>query len=409
MTKGTAVLRQQNEKRVLAFLRKERISSRLDIARHLKISKNTVSLIVEKYIKQHIIQEVGINETSTAGRPKIKIRIIPNSLKSVGILIQHNQGYLVVTDYYSRVIDSEIFTLDTSEPGRCLDEIGRRTAALLSKHPETLGVGVGMPGIVNPDKGFVHYSSHLGWSDVDVSKLLSLHISLPLQVMNNVKASALATLQQLETETADSTFYIRIDEGVGGAFLIRDKLHFGGSWTAGEVGHLMIDPTGPLCQCGRKGCLEALIRTKAVRQRLQQLEAEQYTGAHAISNTGSEAHVSPWGNAVTDRNTEDKSVLIDAPLNAWEGLTPEDRVYTEVGQYLSTALTHIIHLCNPKQIVIDSPYGDSEHFKQITMRLTQGNTLRFPYEHADILFVRNRENPAVGAALSVIQNFENYE
>lgn len=380
MTKGTAVLRQQNEKRVLAFLRKEHISSRLDIARHLKISKNTVSLIVEKYIKQHIVQEVGINETTAAGRPKIKIKIIPNSLKSIGILIQHNQGHLVVTDYNSRVIDTEVFTLNTSEPNRCLDEIGHKTAALLSKHPETLGVGIGMPGIVDPDKGFVHYSSHLGWNDVDIRRLLSPYITLPLTVMNSVKASALATLQQLEKETVDSTFYIRIDEGVGGAFLIRDKVHFGGTWTAGEVGHLMIDPAGPLCQCGRKGCLEALIRTKAVRQRLQQLGA-----------------AAPRFN------------LIDASLNPEEDLTSEERVYAEVGQYLSTALTHIIHLCNPKQIVIDSPYGENEHFKQVIMRSTSCNTLRFPYEHTDIIFIRNQENPAVGAALSVIQNFETHE
>lgn len=368
MTKGTAVLRQQNEKRVLAFLRKERTSSRLDIARHLNISKNTVSLIVEKYINQQIIKEIGINETSSAGRPKIKITVIPDALKSIGILIQQNQAYLVVTDYYSRVMDSERFTLDTSEPLHCLDEIGRRAAAMLDKHPETLGVGVGLPGIVEPDQGLVHYSSHLNWSDVDVIGLLSPYITRPVRVMNSVKASALATLQQIDAETVPSTFYIRIDEGVGGAFLIRDKLHFGGTWTAGEVGHLMIDSTGPLCQCGRRGCLEALIRTKAVNQRLRQLEAD--------------------------------------PI---QGLNPQDRVYSEIGQYLSTALTHIIHLCSPKQIVIDSPYGDSELFKQITIESTERNTLRFPFEHTDILFVRHLENPAVGAALSVIQDFEDNE
>lgn len=383
MTKGTAVLRQQNEKRVLAFLRKERISSRLDIARKLNISKNTVSLIVEKYIKQQIIQEVGLNETPSAGRPKIKITIIPSSLKSIGILIQHNQVYLVVTDYYSQVIDSEHFTLDTSQPGHCLEEIGRRTAALLSRHPETVGVGVGLPGIVEPDNGFVYYSSHLDWSNVDVCNLLSSYIPLPLRVMNSVKASALATLQQLGEATAPSTFYIRIDEGVGGAFLISDKLYFGGTWTAGEVGHLMIDPTGPLCQCGRRGCLEALIRTKAVKLRLQQLEQESMdTNMEGTWNAGTEAESS-----------------LTSP-NAY------NRVYTEIGQYLSIALTHIIHLCNPRQIVIDSPYRNNELFKQVTVEATQANTLRFPALHTDILFVRNQENPAVGAALSIIQDFE---
>lgn len=356
MTKGTAVLRQQNEKRVLAFLRKERISSRLDIARKLTISKNTVSLIVEKFIKQQIIQEVGTNEATAAGRPKIKITIIPNALKSIGILIQHNQAYLVVTDYYSQIIESERFTLNTAEPEQCLKEIGQRAAELMRIHPETIGVGVGLPGIVDPVTGFVYYSSHLGWSNVDANSILSSHISLPLRVMNSVKASALATLQQLDEETAPSTFYIRIDEGVGGAFLISDKLYFGGTWTAGEVGHLMIDPAGPLCQCGRRGCLEAFIRTKTVDLRLQQEEQET--------------------------------------------------VYRDIGQYLSTALTHIIHLCNPKQIVIDSPYGENALFKQVTIETTQANTLRFPAQHTDILFVRNQENPAVGAALSVIQEYE---
>lgn len=374
MTKGTAVLRQQNEKRILGLLRKEGTTSRLDISRKLNLSKNTVSLIVDKYIKQQIIRETGTHEAPSAGRPKINIEIIPESLKSIGVYLRNQEAYIAVTDYFLTTIDAERLQLDTSDPETCLQKIGSCAADLIRRHPETIGVGVGLPGIVDPERGYVHYSSHMGWEEVDVKAALAPYLSVPLRVMNSVKASALAVVGQLEGEPADSTFYVWIDEGVGGAFLIQDKLHVGGSWTAGEVGHLTVDPDGPNCRCGRKGCLEAFIRSESVGQRLEQLDLE----AENVSTAG----------------------------DAHPGVSPRERLYAEIGRYLSTALAHMIHLCNPKLIVVDSPYSWNAAFREATTEDTLRKTLGFPGDHTEFLFVRNEESPAAGAALAIIQDYE---
>ncbi|WP_052759523.1 ROK family protein [Paenibacillus sp. DMB20] len=140
------------------------------------------------------------------------------------------------------------------------------------------------------------------------------------------------------------------------------------------MGHLTVDPDGPICRCGRKGCLEAFIRSESVGQRLEQLDLE----AENVSTAG----------------------------DAHPGASPRERLYAEIGRYLSMALAHMIHLCNPKLIVVDSPYSWSKPFRESTVEETLRKTLRFPGDHTEILFVRNEESPAAGAALAIIQDYE---
>ena len=103
--KGPALLRQYNEKRVLAYLRQHKISSRLDISRALSLSKNTISLIIDGLLAQGFVEEQGAAQTSSIGRPKIYIAARPAAIKTAGIMIERQRIHWVVCDFFSQIIE----------------------------------------------------------------------------------------------------------------------------------------------------------------------------------------------------------------------------------------------------------------------------------------------------------------
>src|SRR5690625_1346164 len=112
--KGTSVLREQNEKRILSFLRKQKTTVRQDIAYQLNIRKNTVSLIIEDLINRSIDTEKGQQNLSKKGRPKKILALNSEGYKSVGLSIDINHLEMVLTDFYGNILEEKSLTIDTS-------------------------------------------------------------------------------------------------------------------------------------------------------------------------------------------------------------------------------------------------------------------------------------------------------
>ncbi|MGY2798791.1 putative NBD/HSP70 family sugar kinase [Ewingella americana] len=368
--KGPALLRHYNEKRVLAYLRQQKISSRLDISRALALSKNTISLIVDDLLALGYVEEQGVAQTSSIGRPKIHVALKPSAIKAAGIMIERHRLHWMVCDYFSNIIASQTHSLDTSDPQQVLATIASYCQQLQQEYPELVGIGVGFPGIVEQQAGILHVSSHLGWGEVSLQPLLSGSTSAPVAVWNNVKAAALIARQGEISSEDEICFYLRIGEGIGGALLTEHGVYSGGSWTAGEVGHLSVFPDGPLCSCGQHGCLESLISFSAINRQLEQ----QLPGLS-------------WDN----RQSAPEIV---------------NQVMAQAGELLGKALSQIIHLVNPKTLLIDCPYNEHPLFIEHTLAAAKKLTLTFPFSRTHITFVSERLNPAQGLALAMIQRFE---
>ncbi|MSE17168.1 ROK family protein, partial [Pantoea agglomerans] len=193
--KGPALLRLNNQKRVMTQLRKLRVTSRQDLAETLTLSKNTVSLIIDDLLEQGLIEELGPVSVASAGRPKIGITLRPEKLKSAGIMVERNVIHWRVCDYFSQVLAEKTLRTDTSNPTRLLAELAMLCRELMKSYPDLLGIGLGFPGIVDPRRGWMHISLPLEWQDVDLLGALSKHVSLPIRIMNNVKAAALLAVQ----------------------------------------------------------------------------------------------------------------------------------------------------------------------------------------------------------------------
>lgn len=368
--KGPALLRLNNLKRVMTQLRAARITSRQDLALALQLSKNTVSLIVDDLLAQGLINELGPVNVAAAGRPKIEIALRAEKLKSAGIMVERNAIHWRVCDYFSQVIAEQTWRTPTADPTTLLHELLEVCQTLQAAHPELMGIAVGFPGIIDPQQGWVHFSAHLGWQDVDVLTPLNGATDLPLFIMHNVKAAALLSVQQLDLDKSQSHFYLRIGEGVGGALVEQGAVFIGSSWTAGEIGHMQVQPNGLPCSCGRSGCLETLISQPAVQQQLSQRK----TGLR-------------WQNAASEPQI----------VNDVMALT---------GHALGNALSSVMQLVNPASIIIDGPWNTHPAFVQAVQLAAQTSTLAFTFAHTQLHFLPQRIDPANGLALAVIEHTE---
>ncbi|OON36446.1 ROK family protein [Izhakiella australiensis] len=366
--KGPALLRLHNEKRLLAALRQVRETTRQDLAEALALSKNTVSLIVDELIARGWVSERGALAGRSAGRPKIRIALEAQVLKSAGIMVERHQLRWMVCDYFSRPLAQGQETLETGSPQPVLERLAQLASQLASDHPGLLGIGFGFPGIVDPRGGILHLSSHLGWRNVDL--LSSLNLSVPVAAMNIVKAAALLSLQHDRLPADRSRFYLRVGEGVGGALVNGSDIYTGNSWTAGEAGHLMVEYDGPACRCGQRGCLEAVISVPAIEQRLASL-------APGLS----------WHT----RERDPQQV---------------DEVMHQAGTWLGRALSQIMLLLNPAVIVVDAPWNKSAAFSDAACEAAKAQTLSFTWQNTQLLFMQQTFDPAQGLALAMIEQSE---
>lgn len=148
------------------------------------------------------------------------------------------------------------------------------------KLSDVRAVGVGLPGCVNPEAGVVTLAVNAGWKDVDARASLERTLEIPVFIDNDANLSLLGIYErELRRQPQTGVVLgIFIGSGIGGALLVDGQLYRGGSNSAAEVGHMIIDVAGPRCACGRRGCFEAFAsRTAIFRDLRSALQRGQQT------------------------------------------------------------------------------------------------------------------------------------
>jgi predicted NBD/HSP70 family sugar kinase len=146
------------------------------------------------------------------------------------------------------------------------DTINEVITPLHAATQNVIGIGLAMPGVVDGN-GLVKRSTLLGWRNVDVRTPIERRFSLPVTVNND--ATAAMFTERLFGKGGPNMMFVRLRRGVGGAVLLGDVPVFGENHAGGEIGHISLDPQGPPCACGKRGCLERLVSATSLHARLQ--------------------------------------------------------------------------------------------------------------------------------------------
>lgn len=265
-------LRNHNLSVVLnTMLRSTSAFSRADLAKETGLTKATMSLLVSMLIEHRIVKEGAPLVQSVYGRPSTPLNIAGGSVCGIGIQINTDGYGYIVLDLDGSVVAERWIAHDLHDADADADALFGELDVMLSEQEKTLraqnyriaGVGLALPGLVTED-GHLLMARNLGWEDLDLSRF-DLIRHFDVTVANESNMAAVAQLPGYATQRTDegivgpngSFLYVSTDIGIGGAIVRAGRVVTGDHGFAGEIGHLSVQMDGPVCRCGRRGCVEA--------------------------------------------------------------------------------------------------------------------------------------------------------
>lgn len=334
------VVRTHNAAVVLHQLRLYAPLSRADLAKRIGLNRSTVSSIVTQLLDAGLIHETT-PQRDKFGRPGLSLALNPMGGCAVGLEIDQAGGRVVLTDFTADIIWRGRMRVQPREPQdsylRCAEELVRQ--ALLQaqvRELRVMGVGLALPGLVDVHKGELCYEPSLRWYDIPFRTRLGKRFGLPVLIENNANAAALGEFYFGACQGAPNFIYIGAGAAMGGGIVINGELFRGRGGFAGEMGHMMIDPDGAHCSCGRQGCWETLVGPQQVvaayRRRAPQ-------------------------DALKLKEDADESCFAQIIHAAEAGDLAALAVMEEVGRYLGVGIANLVNIFNPQLVVLGGDYS----------------------------------------------------
>jgi glucokinase len=222
-----------------------------------------------------------------------------------------------------------------------IDKIARMVKSLLASEQiapgQVLAVGIGNPGLVDPDRGLVRFAGNLGWRDVEVVKLLQNRLNIPVFADNDVRMYAFGEAIRGAGRGYDHVLAITLGTGIGAAMVNQGQMYYGSGFMAGEIGHIRMDGEQAPCACGMYGCLETVASATGIVRQVRE----------AIAN-GKSSLLQSWfpGENLCKITAADVSKAYDA------GDAVAVEVLQHTGKLLGKALSYAVSLFSPDVIVI---------------------------------------------------------
>lgn len=272
--------RQMNRLHVLEALHLRPACSRAELTRHTGLSRATVSSLVEELVAAGLVEENIPNGGSAAGdtglgRPPVLLSLMPRAAFAVGLDFGHEHIRVAVCDLAGEpVVDDFSLAQVDHAPGESLDLAFELVRAAVERagiaREAVLGVGMGLAVPINRRTGELEAEGILpGWRDIRPAREMQSRLGLPVTLDNDANVGALGESAFGAGRGARDMVYVRLSAGIGAGLILNGRPYHGRDGVAGEIGHVLSDPMGPICRCGNRGCLEAVASPVAVAALLE--------------------------------------------------------------------------------------------------------------------------------------------
>jgi predicted NBD/HSP70 family sugar kinase len=239
-------------------------ASRADLARQLRLSAASLTRIGRSLEDSGLMVEAESTVPQRMGRPSQAMDVNVDAAHFIGIKLLAGEINLVRTDMRSTVLDHRTIGLPTLEVQAAIDLITDAVLAELAVDPLIATVGISLAGPVNPESQVVTQSPFLGWENVPVGRLIQDRTGLPAVIENDVRALTAAEHWFGAAAGATNFALVTIGAGIGCGVVIDDRLVDGNIGAAGQVGHLPVTASGPLCERGHRGCARSYLSSSAM-------------------------------------------------------------------------------------------------------------------------------------------------
>jgi len=339
-TADQGLIRKLNTAILLDALRRFAPLSRAELAARTGLNRSTVSIIVTSLIEEGLIQETDL-QSSKVGRPGMLLELNPKGGFAIGIELGVDFISIILTDFIARVQWREQVCSDPNEDQITILDC----AATLTQHAldyglsqglRPLGIGMGVPGLVDLRQGKLIFAPNLHWNNVPLRLIWSQRFNLPIFVENEANAAALGEYYFGAAQGVDSFIYLSAGIGLGAGIVLDGKLFRGSNGYASEVGHMTVDPNGELCGCGKRGCWETQVGPRAVLRRVRKTLESGVPSALCDLVEGDLERIS--FESVVQAAGQGDSVAL--------------RALQEVGERLGIGVANLVNVFNPELIVL---------------------------------------------------------
>lgn len=242
--------------------------SRIELVDITGLSAQTVTNITRRLLDEGVIAEAG-RTINGPGKPRVTLRLVPESRYSVGVHLDPSVITMVLLNLAGEVVGRRAQRITHQDPPHIIATIAQTIDAVITDagvdRALVAGVGVAVPGPLDAEKGTVLDPPKLtGWYRVPLRSALAEVTGLGVTIEKDTTAAAVGDLWTSRSEAGDSFVFIYLGTGIGASLVREGEVVTGASHNFGEVGHIMVDPDGPECACGGRGCVEMMCTPAAI-------------------------------------------------------------------------------------------------------------------------------------------------
>lgn len=333
-------VRKLNRMSVLNLIKEQEPISRRQLAGITGLTPPAITGIIRELLDVGLVVEEGLG-LSEGGRKPVKLRFNPTSGYVIGVEVTRFECTIGIADLKNHPTGIYQAQIDMTEPAQGMPLL---VAALKKTVDEEkrqgkkiIGMGVAFPGLINASEGIVTRSVNLGpaWKKFPLRERLQQEMELATVVENNSNASALAERWFGGGLDSPDLVYVNLGEGISAGVILDDRILQGFQGHAGEIGHIVMLEGGPLCNCGNRGCLEAICGIPALLRRAGEQSAD--------------------GRQEEQLRRKKKLSLEELLLSAETEGSFAWKMMQETGYYVGLAIADVINLYNPRTIFVGGP------------------------------------------------------
>lgn len=394
---GNTKIRVEHKREVLNYIRQFAPVSRTEIFEKTNISKPTVTRVIEELMSEGFLIETGTIVESSAGRRPVQIVLNPSARYCIGVNLSRNNLRIAIVDFTLKVVSKNTTSIrDIQNLEEFLEKIYSGISSLIDetgiKKDTIIGIGVGVPGIVDTHTGVVlDFAQSHKLTGIPLVERLSNKFNLPVFIENNANTRVLGEYWYGYGSGHQNIIYVICSEGIGSGIITEGRLLCSKNNVISGLGHMTVNVDGRKCRCGRDGCIEAYCSMEAVLSLFQeQLRSGKYSSVlEKVNGNIEEVDF----NLICKAGDEGDSLCVETLTNA--------------AGILASGLANLIGIFGPELIIISGEMVDlSEYFYRKVQEMTQSKLIGSLDKNVD--FIKRKVSDSlyeIGAATLVYREF----
>jgi len=316
--------------------------SRAAIAKELGLSRTTASNYVNKLISAEILEELD-SESQGRGRPGKPLTLSTSKRYAIGAFFDEHDWYLSIVNLQGQPVENLHYPIERMTIDSFIQVLIGGIKHIQKKYGAQLlpAVGIGSPGVIDRKTGTIIKAVDLGWRDIPLGRIVQNQTGFSCYILNRYRATGLGEAHHGQGQGVRDFIFIGVGTGMGSAIFIDGKLMFTTNIHTGGIGHIIVDPHGPYCSCGRKGCALPLASTDALITN--------------VLNSLADKTLPTQTTLALQYATEKTLTLAQIMQAAQDGDVFAQQAVQTVADPMCQIIGHLITIINPKKIVLGGP------------------------------------------------------